>query len=257
MLYHMTRVRLLPRSSGALFVIFAVLLVLGGCGSSGEQQGVGIPPDPDEGDHDPGGPKPLIASLNLYSGPVGSEVTLSGSGFSPSAVQNHVEFQGVRATVLASASDHLITVVPEGAVSGFVTVTVKGNISNGVFFVVTSLINTSRVTSVCPSEDGDVWVGTRGGLVSLDLNDGSYTRLSVTDGLRSDYIIDLIPFSDSYLILTNKGLQRFNGDSEDPEFEAVCPEITFSGYGRILDKMISTGDSEAFLARKREEYEKK
>ncbi len=230
-------------------VMFAgVMIASGGCSGSGGNQGVGIPPDPDEGEHDPGGPKPLITSCSPDSGPVGIEVTISGNRFSTSEEENVVEFNGKMAVVIEASRTHLITIVPEGASTGFVTVTVNGRTSNSVLFVVTSVLNTSRVSAVCPVSESEVWVGTRGGLALLDINDASFQFLSVEDGMISDYIIDMVPYHDEFLVLTNKGLQLFNGDLEQPEFKEICPEVTFSGYGRFLDKMVVDGDGNVYLA---------
>lgn len=229
-------------------MFIGVTIVSGGCSGSGGNQGVGIPPDPDEGEHDPGGPKPLITSCSPDSGPVGIEVTISGTGFSTSEKENVVEFNGERAPVIEASRTYLITVVPEGASTGFVTVTVSGRTSNSVLFVVTSVLNTSRVSAACPVSESEVWVGTRGGLALLNIDDASFTFISVEDGLISDYIIDLIPFRDDLLVLTNKGLQLFNGDLEHPDFKEICPEVTFSGYGRFLDKMAVAEDGNVYLA---------
>lgn len=57
-------------------------------------------------------------------GPVGTVVTIRGVGFSPTPAQNVVEFGGhVTATVTSSSTTTLIVTVPQGAVTGPITVT--------------------------------------------------------------------------------------------------------------------------------------
>jgi RHS repeat-associated protein len=56
----------------------------------------------------------------------GAKVTVSGTGFSPTAANNAVTFGGSRATVSSATATRLTVTVPSGAASGKVTVTVGG-----------------------------------------------------------------------------------------------------------------------------------
>lgn len=55
-------------------------------------------------------------------GPVGSEVTLFGKGFSATAGQNTVKFNGVTASVAMASTDQLVVTVPAGATAGQIRV---------------------------------------------------------------------------------------------------------------------------------------
>jgi hypothetical protein len=82
---------------------------------------------------------PVLTSLNLNSGPIGTPVTLTGLHFG--AVQNSslVFFNGVPATSYAAWSDTSVTTaVPAGATTGLVTILVLGVTSNGITFTVTT-----------------------------------------------------------------------------------------------------------------------
>jgi hypothetical protein len=68
-----------------------------------------------------------ITSFDPTSGPVGSNVTIYGAGFSAVAADNLVKINGVVASVAAAAVGSLITTVPVGATTGRITVTVGGN----------------------------------------------------------------------------------------------------------------------------------
>ena len=60
---------------------------------------------------------PVITSVAPASGPAGTSVTISGSGFAPVATQNAVLFGTARATVTAASATQLTVQVPVGASS--------------------------------------------------------------------------------------------------------------------------------------------
>ena len=59
--------------------------------------------------------QPKITSFNPARGPVGTSVTLNGSGYDPAPSSNVVYFGPVRATVTAGSASHLVVTVPAGA----------------------------------------------------------------------------------------------------------------------------------------------
>jgi RHS repeat-associated protein len=66
---------------------------------------------------------PRILSVSPLSGPIGTVVTLTGQNFNPVAGGNQVRFNGTPAIITAATATTLVTVVPEGASSGPITVT--------------------------------------------------------------------------------------------------------------------------------------
>jgi len=81
---------------------------------------------------------PSITSFTPASGQVGTEVVITGSGFSEQAVDNTVIFGTVEAIVTAAAANQLTVTVPQGAVSDFISVTVNGlTATSGTSFIVT------------------------------------------------------------------------------------------------------------------------
>lgn len=95
------------------------LLLLTGCGDDGN-----------------GTPDPEINSIQPDSGPPGTAVTISGSDFSPTASDNAVSFNGTAATVTGASESEIMTEVPEGAETGPVSVTVRGETATGPNFTV-------------------------------------------------------------------------------------------------------------------------
>ena len=85
-------------------------------------------------------PAPItLSGFAPASGPAGSPVTLTGTGFGASAAQNTVSFNGVVATVTAASATSLTVTVPAGASTGRIAVTAGGNsIASAQDFVVTS-----------------------------------------------------------------------------------------------------------------------
>jgi YD repeat-containing protein len=64
-----------------------------------------------------------IIDVSPGSGPVGTSVTIAGTGFSPTPGQNTVTFNGTSATVTASTATQIVTTVPVGATTGSIAVT--------------------------------------------------------------------------------------------------------------------------------------
>jgi uncharacterized repeat protein (TIGR01451 family) len=106
-------------------------------------------PPPKNTNPPPPPPPPTISSLSAGSGPIGSSLTINGSGFgsAPSvtfAGANNVRVPG---TVTGSTSSSVTVTVPPPATTGSVTVTAGGLVSNGATFAVTTPV----LAAVLPS----------------------------------------------------------------------------------------------------------
>jgi hypothetical protein len=124
---------------------------------------------------------PTITAISPATAPVGSLVTISGSGFGTTQGTSTVTFNGIAATVMAlDWHDTSITAtVPSGAVSGNVVVTVGGASSNGKAFTVGLDINVKRILNVGQAPPADpgrlqtsnvtVWVNFPPGTASVGL----------------------------------------------------------------------------------------
>lgn len=67
-----------------------------------------------------------IFQFTPSSGPVGTSVTIYGTGFSATPASNTVKFNGTTATVATASTTVLTTTVPTGATNGTISVTVAG-----------------------------------------------------------------------------------------------------------------------------------
>jgi Tol biopolymer transport system component len=81
-------------------------------------------------------PDPEITGIQPASGPPGTVVTISGSGFSSQSSGNQVAFNGAAATVTDASQSELVATVPDGATTGAVSVTVGSNTATGPTFTV-------------------------------------------------------------------------------------------------------------------------
>lgn len=79
---------------------------------------------------------PSISSINPTTGPMGTLVTINGSGFSPIPSNNRVTFNGVEADIFAADSNSIETMVPDSATTGPVRVTAGGTTATGPVFTV-------------------------------------------------------------------------------------------------------------------------
>jgi len=69
---------------------------------------------------------PTITSFSPASGPIGTEVTITGTNFDTTPANNIVWFGAVKATVTAASATELSVMVPERATYQHITVTVNG-----------------------------------------------------------------------------------------------------------------------------------
>jgi len=93
--------------------------------------------------------QPVITSLSQVSGSVGTSITITGSHFGPTAATGSVSFNGATAATTSWTTTSIVTIVPVGATSGPVVVTVGGQASNAVTFTVTVPVPT--LTSLSPT----------------------------------------------------------------------------------------------------------
>ena len=83
------------------------------------------------------------------SGPIGTVVTINGTGFSATPSQNTVKFNGVTATVNSSTTTSIVAVVPAGATTGTIQVTSpSGSATSSGPFTVTIASDAPTITAV-------------------------------------------------------------------------------------------------------------
>ena len=104
-----------------------------------------------------------ITGLSTASGAAGTLVTITGSGFGATQGGSTVTFNGVPAATAYRWSDTSITVlVPSGASTGNIVVTVGGSPSNGVNFTVTAVPSISGVFPNSAAQGAQVTVSGSG-----------------------------------------------------------------------------------------------
>jgi hypothetical protein len=85
--------------------------------------------------NNPSNNPPAITSLSVTSGNYQTYVTISGTGFSTTAANDKVAFNGVPATILnAGSATQILVSVPLAAGTGNVTITVNGQTAKGGIF---------------------------------------------------------------------------------------------------------------------------
>ena len=85
------------------------------------------------------------------SGPVGTQVAISGANFSPDSAQDAVSFNGTAAAITSASSTQLVVSVPDGATTGPITVTAPAaSVTSASPFTVTSSTGAPRIDSFTP-----------------------------------------------------------------------------------------------------------
>jgi hypothetical protein len=120
-----------------------------------------------------------IISFTPQSGPVGTEVTITGTGFAAAAADNKVYFGALTAGITSASTNQLVVTVPAGAAEGWISV-----LANGL------TIRATVPFSVTYSRGGDITVDSFMPFVSLET--GVYTVYADFDGDgKLDLLVDL------------------------------------------------------------------
>jgi hypothetical protein len=92
---------------------------------------------------------PTITAVTPSQGPIGTQVTVTGTGFSTTPSEIQVRFGDIQAQVLSATDTTIQTAVPAGSVAGLVNivVTLAGQNSNPFPFTVLHTINSFAPTS--------------------------------------------------------------------------------------------------------------
>jgi len=93
-----------------------------------------------------------ISSFTPTSGGAGTDVTVFGSGFSPTAASNTVTINNVAATVTSASASQLKLTVPASATTGLITVSnANGSVTSTQAFTVGSTLSAPTITSFTPT----------------------------------------------------------------------------------------------------------
>jgi hypothetical protein len=96
-------------------------------------------------------PPPSLTTVSPTSGPVGTSVTITGANFGGTQGTSALTFNGTTATPTSWSGTSVVALVPSGATTGNVMVTVGGQASNWVSFAVTAPSPPPSLTSVNPT----------------------------------------------------------------------------------------------------------
>jgi YD repeat-containing protein len=92
-----------------------------------------------------------IGYFSPQTGPVGTQVSISGTGFSATAAANTVNFNGVTATVVTASQTQLVVTVPAGTTTGPISVQVgTASATSSTPFTLTPFGNGPTITSLYP-----------------------------------------------------------------------------------------------------------
>jgi YD repeat-containing protein len=109
-----------------------------------------------------------VLQFTPTSGPVGTMVSIYGTGFSSSLTGNTVTFNGVSAVITSATAAHIITSVPSGASTGSITLTTPlGSFTPSTQFTVTATSGAPSISSFSP---GTATAGTSISIMGTNFN---------------------------------------------------------------------------------------
>jgi len=93
-----------------------------------------------------------IIEFTPESGPVGTSITVHGTGFSETLGENTVTFNGIPATVASITATQIVATVPSGAVTGPITITTPtGSATSTTPFTVTAAPHVPIIAAFSPT----------------------------------------------------------------------------------------------------------
>lgn len=132
-------------------------------------------------------PAPVISLLNPTHGPVGTPVTITGEHFGASQDSSTVTFNGIEATNITVWSDtQIVAVVPTGATTGPVVVTVDGRASNS-----------DKIFTVDSPEDITLWLNPEHQVVSVGQE--LTLQVKIESGLKINGVSVFLTHDSSFL----------------------------------------------------------
>ena len=178
-----------------------------------------------------------ILYFTPQSGLVGTNVTISGTGFSSTPSQNTVKFNGTVATVTSASATQLVAAVPTGATTGAITVsTSNGTANSSTSFTVGSGANGApTITGFTPATGAPGTAVTISG-TNFDVVANDRTKFNVTfagvTSATSTSISTLVPIagtSGHLSVATPNGAGVSTGDFFVPPPGYTTDTISFTG----------------------------
>jgi YD repeat-containing protein len=177
-----------------------------------------------------------VIEFTPNGGPIGTNVTIYGTGFSTTPSQNTVSFNGVAATVTSSSATHIVTSVPSGATTGAIAVTtLAGSASSNTSFTV-SASNAPTISSFTPT------IGTSSTAVTISGTNfesspannstrfnGSYAFVNSSTPTTISTTVPLAGASGRITVATQNGSAVSSDDFFIPPSPYTAPEVAFTG----------------------------
>jgi YD repeat-containing protein len=93
-----------------------------------------------------------VLGFTPTSGPVGTTVTIAGTGYSSMSSQDTVSFNGTSASITSASVNQIVVTVPTGATTGPISVTTpSGTFTSATNFTVTAGTGVPTITSFSPT----------------------------------------------------------------------------------------------------------
>ncbi|MBC9929779.1 IPT/TIG domain-containing protein [Chitinophaga qingshengii] len=184
-----------------------------------------------------------ITQIKPAKGGAGTKVTLTGTGFDQTLVNNQVAFNGVAATVISATATSMIVVAPDNVKTGPVSLTVNGQKTTGPLF---TQVPVPAIKTVAPLSGPVGSTITIQGTDFSDITDEDSvyingTATTILSATKSQLVVSVLPGTTTGTLRVVVNGQAVNGPQYAVQALGISQLLPDNGLAGTIIKISGTG----------------